>query len=350
MKKTVVRETERMFSFAAVMISLVLITFLFFQSTNSFIYEGNDLIALRGCGISSVNWGDRIVGGSEVSIVQFPWQVSLRLARRSSHYCGGSLLNTKFVITAAHCVKDQKEGSVNVVMGSTTIKSLSANSKTVAVKKFHIHDNYSPVNLNDDIALIELDDNVSEAKNLRFPFIRGICLPQQNEEFSGKSTVSGWGRTSESTYGSTDHLRAVDVDLMTDDDCRKDYGKSKIHDSMLCAGYSEGGKDACQGDSGGPLVKLIDNRAVLLGVVSWGYGCARPGNPGVYTQVSRYVDWIEGIVTGRPIITQSQQPPSSFPWFPWKGNTTTEAVPVEVTTLTDEISNEPVSTTVPLVN
>jgi len=225
--------------------------FLFFVTSvhsepTPFAYEGNDVLALKGCGIGAVYWGDRIIGGSEVSIVQFPWQVSLRMTSRNNHYCGGSLLNTKFVVTAAHCVKDQRESNIKVVMGSTTLKSLSPNAKSVSVKKIHVHDNYSPVNLNDDIALIELENNVIEAKNLHFPFIRGVCLPQKNEEFTGKSTVSGWGRTSETTYGSSDTLRAVDVELKTDDECRNDYGRSKIYDSMLCAGYDQGGRDACQ--------------------------------------------------------------------------------------------------------
>ena len=317
--------------------------------TTTFGYEGDDIIALRGCGISSKSWGDRIVGGSEATIVQFPWQVSLRMTRRQSHYCGGSLLNTRFVVTAGHCVKDQKAENINIVLGSSTLKSLSANAKTIPVKRIHLHENYNPINLNDDIALIELDNSVAEAKDLRFPFIRGVCMPHKDEEFTGKSTVSGWGRTSEVTYGSIDHLRAVDVEIITDEDCRKDYGSSKIYDSMLCAGYAEGGRDACQGDSGGPLVKLVDNRAVLIGVVSWGYGCARPGNPGVYTQVSRYIDWIEGIVTGNPIVTHSSKPQSSWPFFPWKDSNMTN-VSMGVTTITDEIDLQATTTVFPTDN
>jgi secreted trypsin-like serine protease len=315
----------------------------------TFPYDGDDIISLRGCGISSKYWGEKIVGGSEASIVQFPWQVSLRMSRSKSHYCGGALLNTRFIVTAGHCVKDQKEQNINIVLGSSTLKSLSSNSKTIPVKKIFLHEKYSPVNLNDDIALIELDNNVAEAKDLRFPFIRGVCLPLKNEEFNGTSTVSGWGRTSEVTYGSVDHLRAVDVELMTDEACRKDYGRSKIYESMLCAGYSEGGRDACQGDSGGPLIKLIDNRAVLIGIVSWGYGCARPANPGVYTQVSRYIDWIEGIVTGRPISVQSVKPQSSWPWMPWKesNSSTNISIDAHITTVSDEVDSVATTTMMP---
>ena len=80
----------------------------------------------------------------------------------------------------------------------------------------------------------------------------------------------------------------VDVPVVSDDDCRDSYGQNDIADSMICAGLDEGGKDSCQGDSGGPF--MCGNE--LSGVVSWGYGCAEAGYPGVYTQTSYFVDWV----------------------------------------------------------
>lgn len=285
------------------------------STTPDFVYEGLDTLTLRGCGIGSQYWGEKIVGGSEVSIVKYPWQVSLRNRKYGGrHFCGGSLLNTRFVLTAAHCVIDEEAADLSVVLGSTRSQSMNRQARKVGIKRLLPHQKYNPSVLNDDIALIELQEEVNEASKLEFPFIRGICLPKVNEEFVGSSTVTGWGRVSEGG-SSSDPLRAVDVDLMTDDACRKFYGRRKISDGMLCAGFKEGGKDACQGDSGGPLVKAVANRYVLIGIVSWGHGCARPNLPGVYTQVSRYVDWIERTVSPTGLSATTVKPNNSWSWI-----------------------------------
>lgn len=96
------------------------------------------------------------------------------------------------------------------------------------------------------------------------------------------------------TYGETsDTLKAVEVTIVPQNTCESIYGGNDvIFPSMLCAGEPEGGKDSCQGDSGGPLIQYKDDRATLLGVVSFGVGCGRPGIPGVYTAVSHFVPWI----------------------------------------------------------
>lgn len=303
----------------------------FGSSLDQFKYEGDNRVTLQGCGIGSRYWGEKIIGGQETSIVEFPWTVSLRNSKYGGiHYCGGSLLNTRFVITAAHCVRDQKANEISVVLGSTRIKTLNRNARTVKVKRLLPHQKYDPTVLTDDIALIELERDVNEATMLEFANVRGICLPKSDEEFNGTSTVTGWGRTSEGGSGS-DVLRSVDVDLMTDDVCRSYYGRNKIYSSMVCAGFKEGGKDACQGDSGGPLVKAIGNRFVLIGVVSWGHGCARPNLPGVYTQASRYVDWIEKTVRN-PESTASAVKPTGWWWIGGRDNMTEDRL-LETTTL-----------------
>ena len=298
----------------------------------TFKYEGENTLTLRGCGIGSEYWGEKIVGGEEVPITRYPWQVSLRnLKYGGSHFCGGSLLNTRFVVTAAHCVRDQEASDISVVLGTTRSHSLGGNTRKVAAKRLIPHQKYDPSNLNDDIALIELQEEVHEALKLEFPFIRGICLPTASEEFTGTCTVTGWGRVSEGG-SSSESLRAVNVDLMTDNECRTYYGRRKIYDSMLCAGFKEGGRDACQGDSGGPLVKAIGNRYVLVGVVSWGHGCARPNLPGVYTQASRYVHWIEQTVKNPEAFVTTTSKPSNWWWINGKRNETTMQAEVETTT------------------
>jgi len=117
----------------------------------------------------------------------------------------------------------------------------------------------------------------------------GAHIPSSGQEYAAGTmcTVSGWGTTSEG--GSLARtLMKVDVPVVSDDDCRDAYGQNDIADSMICAGLDAGGKDSCQGDSGGPFMC----GSGLDGIVSWGYGCAQPGFPGVYTQTSYFVSWI----------------------------------------------------------
>lgn len=114
-------------------------------------------------------------------------------------------------------------------------------------------------------------------------------------ELSGKVnlTTAGWGRTSEGG-SSSDALLKVEVPFVSANKCSASY-PNQITDRMICAGFDEGGKDSCQGDSGGPLVKGNGSSRVLVGVVSWGEGCARPGKYGVYSKVSSVIDWINSV-------------------------------------------------------
>ena len=120
-------------------------------------------------------------------------------------------------------------------------------------------------------------------------YVQPVTLPEQEEEFTGTALVSGWGTTREGG-GLPATLQKVDVPIVSDDDCRISYPGDWIADSMMCAG--EKGKDSCQGDSGGPMVC----GKYLCGIVSGGQGCARPDYPGIYTQVSYFVDWIKNNV------------------------------------------------------
>ena len=118
-------------------------------------------------------------------------------------------------------------------------------------------------------------------------FVKPVTLPKQGQSTSGKCVVTGWGYINEDSE-SPKILQKVEVPTISDEECREVYGSHVILDSNLCCGYPEGGKDACREDSGGPLYC----NGYLAGVVSWGHGCGRPNYPGVYTEVSYYVDWI----------------------------------------------------------
>jgi secreted trypsin-like serine protease len=148
------------------------------------------------------------------------------------------------------------------------------------VVKIILHEKYNQHNVNNDISLLKVDSP------LEFnDFVKGVTLPEQLQEFTGEAQVTGWGTLTEGGV-SPATLQKVTVPVVSDDDCRASYGTLSIIDSMICAG--EAGKDSCQGDSGGPMTC----GEFLCGIVSWGKGCAEAGYPGVYTEVSYFVDWI----------------------------------------------------------
>ncbi|KAL7731622.1 hypothetical protein ACLKA6_007975 [Drosophila palustris] len=234
------------------------------------------------CGVPNAN---RIVGGTQVRSNKYPWIA--QMIRSSFLFCGGTLINDRYVLTAAHCVHDMDMSSVSV-----RLLQLDRSSQhlgiTRAVAFAHAHAGYDPVRLVNDIALLRLDQPVPLVKSMR-----PVCLPSsplQQFDFQ-KAIVAGWGLSHEG--GSTSSvLQETTVPIITNAQCRATSYKSMIVDTMLCAGYVQtGGQDACQGDSGGPLI-VPDRIFRLAGVVSFGYGCAKPNAPGVYTRVSRYLDWI----------------------------------------------------------
>jgi secreted trypsin-like serine protease len=163
----------------------------------------------------------------------------------------------------------------------------------IGVAKWIPHESYDDDTSDNDIALIKL----AMASN-QTP----VRLIEAETTLSGDratATIVGWGRLEEGGAQSPT-LQEVEIPIITNEKCQADYdavapGRIEITDNMLCAGFDEGGKDSCQGDSGGPLSVRCDEGSSWeqAGVVSFGIGCARPGNPGVYTRVSRYLDWIQ---------------------------------------------------------
>ena len=152
----------------------------------------------------------------------------------------------------------------------------------IKVSKIIKHENYNGFTISNDIALLKLESPLKLNK-----YVQGVTLPKPHQSTTGDCVVTGWGALVEGG-GVPTVLQKLTLPVITDDECRAVYGHSQVLDSNLCAGIKEGGKDSCQGDSGGPLYC----NGYQAGIVSWGYGCARPGYPGVYTEISYYVDWI----------------------------------------------------------
>lgn len=231
-------------------------------------------------------WPVRIVGGEEVKLHELPYQVSFQYF--DSHICGGSILDANTIITAAHCCDVGSASSFSVSAGRHNIEQSNEElAQTIKVSKKVQHMDYDNTGkIENDICLLILADSLNFDEGSQ-----PIALPAQGVTVTGDAVVSGWGTTS-SGGGAADVLRKVTVPVVTDAKCRQAYGQADIFDSMICAGLDEGGKDSCQGDSGGPMTSVVNGETVLSGIVSWGYGCAEPGYPGVYTEVSHFIDWI----------------------------------------------------------
>ncbi|XP_007542526.2 transmembrane protease serine 9-like [Poecilia formosa] len=236
---------------------------------------------LSDCGQPALN--TRIVGGAAAPQGSWPWQVSLQT---SSHFCGGSLINSEWVLTAGHCIISNI-GSARLVLGLQSLTGTNPNKVTRTVAQVIRHPSFSISTLDNDIALIKLSSAVSFNN-----YISPVCLAAADSTFySGvNSWVTGWGNIGS---GGRSHYR---TELLCSTYC-SGYAPTTITDNMICAGLLQGGKDSCQGDSGGPMVSKQAGRWIQSGIVSFGIGCANPNYPGVYARVSQYESWIKTQIT-----------------------------------------------------
>lgn len=245
----------------------------------------------------------RIVGGIEAPEGTLPWQVSL-FSAAFGHFCGGTILGDTWVITAAHCLTNQdlRQPQFRVLEGTTSLLAGGRIREVVRVIRHEAYDNRTKAN---DIALLQLAPVATEMRaadrsangNL---LIAPLALDRSTARQTGqvRGTVSGFGLTQEDASISA-RLMMVDVPVIDTTTCNGPaLYNGAILPGMMCAGKlapdSEGDiVDSCQGDSGGPLVQGVGTNAPrLIGVVSWGEGCARPNRPGVYTQVAYFSAWI----------------------------------------------------------
>ncbi|CAH3030869.1 unnamed protein product, partial [Porites evermanni] len=250
----------------------------------------------------------RIVGGRVTSIIKWPWQVGLLQSR--DIFCGGSLLNQEWVLTAAHCVSDfagrgsscvkPKAWRLMVVLGESDLKKDEGREIHRAISEVCMHPEYDHSIYNNDIALLRFDSPLPGYNETMLP----VCLPSPGKNFptGTNCSVTGWGKTSQHGWVSR-KLRVAHVPIMDHAECKKNYLQRTgdiVTDRMICAGFQAGKIDSCKGDSGGPFVCKDRGRYVLVGATSWGVGCAQADQPGVYTDIKDFRTWIDGVISPEP--------------------------------------------------
>jgi len=252
----------------------------------------------------------RIIGGTGASISDVPWQVGLLYNTTSNsnyqdQFCGGSLINSQWVLTAAHCVVDDSNRVMSasglvVLPGVDFLSSVSRNGR-ITVSRIYVHPGYSTYGNEDDLALLRL----SRAVTLQPGSIEIISLPFQKNASTWpaadtEALISGWGSTSSGTPSYPAELKKAIVTVSTnptDELCGEYFAGDYDRVSMLCAGdIPDYLTDTCWGDSGGPLAINDGSRYVLAGVTSWGNGCAEVDYPGIYARVTTYLSWIDTYV------------------------------------------------------
>lgn len=218
---------------------------------------------------------DKIIGGYECPPNSQPWQIYL--TNDGERWCGASLINASWAVSAAHC--NTVANRLTVYLGKQNIDVVETTEQRISAEKVFPHPEFKFPSLDNDIMLIKLKEPAVFNQ-----YVQPIPLATSCSSEGEQCLVSGWGYTK---VGLPSVLQCLDLAVLSRLDCEHVY-ENKFTQNMLCAGFIKGGKGVCHGDSGSPLVCSGE----LRGVVSWGKGCAEPGYPGVYVEVCRYTDWI----------------------------------------------------------
>merc|ERR1712112_711824 len=254
---------------------------------------------LKGGSTNTVG-NSRIIGGQDTELHEYPWQVGLVWRNGHDPRCGGTLISSTHVLTAAHCTvykgttRKLPASRIRVLLGEHNITDSDFNRVDVA--EIINHPNYDSLTLDNDYAILRLANPVAFTNK-----VSPACLPADLDVTYARvlATVTGWGITSWEGWEEPDVLQEVNVTVTTNTECNNAWKKENVDitTNMLCA--ADYGKSSCVGDSGGPLMVPENGRQTVIGVVSFGWGneetnvgCAVEGFPAVYARVTEKMDWI----------------------------------------------------------
>ncbi|MBX2825071.1 MAG: serine protease [Gammaproteobacteria bacterium] len=270
----------------------------------------------------------RIVGGEFVDIAQAPATVALVSTRRfaetgsyrQSQFCGGTLVAGQWVVTAAHCLTD---GEGNVAPPSALAVMVGASdldqpvNQAVGVTSVIPHPNYDAPTFANDIALLRLEYDAPTTP---------VAIDTAAVELNQVAFIAGWGALNEGGQGVVQEiptaLQGAYVRMIPGDDCGSRFPRyeGQVDGTQVCAGRPAGGVDSCQGDSGGPLYRVPEENSgqglTLVGVTSWGYGCANAESPGIYARVAAHSAWIRSQAGDLSSVGVSTNPPATPPATP----------------------------------
>jgi len=314
------------------------------------------------CGRSITTQQSRIVGGSKASFGQFPWQAQIWALKtpdgEPTYTCGGTLVTNELIVTAGHCMHYNNPERYIIKLGRQYVNEKDETclgyEQRYRVVDLAVHPEFNKRHLTNDIAVMWIRSEKYNQTVHYADHIVPICLPELSKspdefyEAGLYGIVSGWGLLNETDKTGSNSLQHVALPILRSEICLNAYGKFVDMDEnkQFCAG-NDRGQDACAGDSGGPYVINKNGRHYLVGVVSYGRGCARPEYPGVYSKVHHYLPWINHVVGERKapemeattidsvnsVIIPSNRPPTKIPFkrpptvFPETTTTTTPPPP-----------------------
>lgn len=229
----------------------------------------------------------RVVGGREAVPNSWPWQVMIQMYN-SSLECGGSIIHPQWIATASHCFEgDRRLKDFTIIAGKHHENLTDPHEQKRRVTKILMHEHYDPVIMDNDITLLKLNEPLQLNK-----FVSMVCLPEILVPDGTVCIATGWGDVNGTCCAGL--LKQVHLPIVNHQKCNStDYLNGEVYQHDICAGYDIGQRDTCQGDSGGPLVCKMNHKWTLQGITSWGYDCAQPKEPGVYTKVVSHIRWIQ---------------------------------------------------------